>query len=504
MKAVKFLRSTTEPSRTVSWLLHIAFGLLSRWDREFDENQSQDSNQDGRGKSSKVSIEVVRTVVERARRMDEQGERLCVTRLYELLQAEESIYLSKKTIQEILIANDLWQTRTRQNRPKFYKSLCQRIPNGLLSLDGSEFIVILGDQSLKYNVELGVDVGTFNHTAYDITPTETADTVINVFEEHCQEWGVPLGVVFDHGSANLSDNVRNYLNARDIEMVPAGPGNPKGNGSVETAIGQMKEAIGRIRIDTSSEYAMGKSILESLVSLYIKMRNKLPLRNPRPTPFEQMKAPVPDHERQLELNRLAEHKKSKEKANTDIEKVDRVHWLIKYHEMSPEPAELKRAEQTITGYETEAIIKSEEAFLKSVSRKPDRRNLSYFFGTLRNIQQEIDDQRYQEYCQKKYSYDMMLQREREKLHEQAQSLPGLAGIVALGKSILTTATENLKESAKRICRLKLGQILSSKKYLGPVRKQIQDMIGDQKDLDLEQKEKLANHLDELINQTVTA
>ncbi len=503
-KAVKFLRSTAEPSRTVSWLLHIVLGLLLRWDREFDEKQHQQSKQDERGKSSKVSIEVVRVVVEQARSILDQGEQLCVTRLTEMLRSEKSVVLSPQTVREILIANDLWQIRTRKNRPMFYKSLCQRIPNGLLSLDGGEFLVILGDQSLKYNVELGVDVGTFNHTSHDISPTETADTVINVFEEHCQEWGTPLGVVFDHGSANLSDTVRQYIKDRDIEMVPAGPGNPKGNGTVETAIGQMKEAIGEIRIDTSSEYAMGKSILKALTSLYITMRNKLPLRNPRPTPFEQMNAPVSDYERHFERNRLADHKKSKVKTNTDIEKVDRVHWLIKYHEMSPEPAELKRAEHSITGYETEAIIKSEEAFLKSVSRNSDRRNLSYFFGILRNIQQEMDAQRYQEYCRKKYSYGELLQSEREKLQAQAQSIPGIAGIVALGKSILITAADNLKESAKRICRIKLGQVLSSKKYLGPVRKQIQELIGDQKDLDLEQKEKLANHLDELINQAAPA
>jgi hypothetical protein len=503
-KAVNFLRSTAEPSRTVSWLLHIALGLLLRWDREFDEKQHQQSKQDERGKSTKVSIEVVRVVVEMSRSILDRDEQICVTRLTEMLRSDNNVFLSPQTVREILIANDLLQTRTRLNRPKFYKSLCQRIPNGLLSLDGGDFLVILGAQSLKYNVELGVDVGTFNHTSHDISATETADTVINVFEEHCQEWGTPLGVVFDHGSANLCDTVQKYLKDRDIEIVPAGPGNPKGNGSVETAIGQMKEAIGEIRIDTSSEYAMGKSILEALTSLYIKMRNKLPLRNPRPTPFEQMKAPVSDYERLLERNRLAHHKKSKEKTNTDIEKMDRIHWLIKYHEMSPEHAELKRAEQTITGYETEAIIKSEEAFLKAVSRNSDRCNLSYFFGILRNIQQEMDDQRYQEYCRKQYSYGALLQREREKLQAQAQSIPDIAGIVALAKSILTTTADNLKESAKRICRIKLGQVLSSRKYLGPVRKQIQEMIGDQKDLDLEQKEKLANHLDELINQTVPA
>lgn len=502
-KAVEYLRVCTEPMRTVSWLLCVPLGRLSRWDRKFDENRLRQPRTEARGKEAKVTIDIARFVVETAKGVLARADRLCVTRLTEVLEAEHGVILGRKTVQEILVANDLWQAQTRRRRPGFYKSLCQRIPNGLLSLDGGEFKVFLGDNCLKYNVELGVDVGSFCHTSHAVTSTETTNAVINVLEEHCQEWGTPLGVVFDHGSANVSEEAGQYLRKLGIEIVPAGPGNPKGNGSLESAIGQMKEAFEPIRIDTSSEDAMGKSILEALTSLYVTMRNKLPLRNPRPTPFEQMAASVSDLERQLERNRLAAHKNGKTRTNTDIEKVDRVHWLVKYHEMNPEPAALKRAEQTIPWYETQSIIKSEEAFLKAVNRNPNRRNLSYFFGILKNIQQQMDDQRHQEYCRKKYSYDVLLKREREKLEAQSQSKPGIAEIVALAKNTLTLTIKSIRESAQRICRIKLGQLLSAKKYLGPVRKQIQEMIGTQKDLDLEQKEELANNIDELINQTVT-
>ena len=116
----------------------------------------------------------------------------------------------------------------------------------------------------------------------------------------------------------------------------------------------------------------------------------------------------------------------------------------------------------------------------------------------------MDDQRHQDYCRKKYSYDVLLKREREKLEAQSQSRPGIAEIVALAKNTLTLTIKSIRESAQRICRIKLGQLLSAKKYLGPVRKQIQEVIGTQKDLDLEQKEKLAKNIDELINQTVAA
>ena len=503
-KVIDFLRVASEPLRTVSWLLCVSFGLLSRWDREYDEQLHQQPKKDERGKDVKVTIDLARLVVETARATLERGERLCIERLTTFLQEESGLDLCRKTIQEILVANDLWQTQTRRRRPAFYQSLCQRIPNGLFACDGGEFQVLLGSNELKYNVELGVDVGSFCHTSHIVTSTETTDAVVNVLEEHRREWGTPLGVVFDYGSANMSQKVDQYLQQHGIEAVPAGPGNPKGNGSLESAIGQMREVVGPIQIDTSSEYAIGKSVLETIISVYIKMRNKLSLRNPRPTPFEQMKVPVSEHERQLERNRLAAHKQSKDETNANLAKVDRIHWLVKFHELNPEPAALKRAEQTIRYYDTQAIIMSEEAFLKAVNRDLRRRNLSYFFGILRQIQQEMDDQRYQEYCRKKYSYEVLLQREREKLEmeAQAQSNPSIAEVVALAKNILTLTVESIKKSASRICRIKLAQLLSNKKYLGPVKKQIQESIGAQKDLNLDQKEKLASLFDELINQTV--
>jgi transposase InsO family protein len=485
----------------MSWLLCVSLGALSGWNREFDEQLRQHPKSDERGKASKVNIEVVRLVVETAQGILDRDERLYVDRFTRFLQAEKGLELSRITVQEILVANGLWQTRTRKKRPKFFKNLCQRIPNGLFSCDGGEFEVVLGDQTLKYNVELGVDVGSFCHTSHAITSTETSDAVLKVLEDHCREWGIPLGVVFDHGSANISEKVGQYLQKRGIEVVPAGPGNPKGNGSLESAIGQLRETLGPIKIDMSSDTAMGQSILDVVISLYRKMRNKLPLRNPRPSPFEQMTAPTSEHERQLERNRLAAHKQSKDKTDTDIEKVEKIHWLVKFHELMPEPAALKRAEQSIRRHDMEAIIKSEEAFLKAVNRNPSRRNLSYFFGILRNIQQDMDDQRYEQYCRKKYSHSFFLEREREK--QTMENAPTIAGIISIANSVLALTAQGIKKIATRTCRMRLEQLLSTKKYLGPIRKQIQEVIGDQKDLALEQKEKLANFIDELINQTVT-
>ena len=112
-----------------------------------------------------------------------------------------------------------------------YQSLRKEIPNGLVSVDGSELIVWLDGEPYKFNLELSVDVKTFNHTGFSVGDTENSDEVIKVLEAHRKDWGNPLGVLCDSGKWNLSEQVRSYLQVNDIELVPAGPSNPKGNGT---------------------------------------------------------------------------------------------------------------------------------------------------------------------------------------------------------------------------------------------------------------------------------
>jgi hypothetical protein len=59
------------------------------------------------------------------------------------------------------------------------------------------------------------------------------------------------------------------LEAHEIEAVPAGPYNPKGNGTDEGAFSQMKRALGVVRFNLSSPRALARSVLEKLISLYI-------------------------------------------------------------------------------------------------------------------------------------------------------------------------------------------------------------------------------------------
>lgn len=471
---------------------------LSGWNKGFDERMRPYNTTDKRGIVTKVTLEIIRRVVEKARALKAKGRRLRLKDFTRRIRQEEQIDLSSKTIRDILTANDLYRPETRQRRPAFYKSLCQRIPNGLLSLDGSEFVLWIDDQALKYNIELGVDTGSFCHTGFHISRTETSEAVIKVIEQHRQEFGLPLGVVFDHGSANLSDTVRKYLQDNGIRIVAAGPGNPKGNGSDEGAFSQFKKTVGEIRIDTSSPRTLGQSILEAILSVYMRMRNQLSLRRTGKMPAEQMTAPVTTTQCKHERQRLARHVQRKENANQP--KLDRLHWLISHHGLSPEAAELKRAEKCIRAYDLEAITKTEKAFLQAVNRDQGRCNLSYFFGILKNIQQEIDDQRYQDYCRRHYNYEFLLEAERRQAEYQAQGQRSIEQIIDLAVAAAELTPGSIKESSLKKCQEWISELLSGKTYIRSVRKKIWEVMGDRKDLDLEKKEQVSGLIDSLIKQ----
>jgi hypothetical protein len=64
--------------------------------------------------------------------------------------------------------------------------------------------VTIDGEAHRYNLEQSVDVGSFNHTGFDIGKSETSQAVLSVLKQHAKKYGYPLGVVFDHGTANLS------------------------------------------------------------------------------------------------------------------------------------------------------------------------------------------------------------------------------------------------------------------------------------------------------------
>ncbi len=496
---MRFLREQSRPAYLIAWSLRMSTSTLTDWNKYFDVNLQPYEKEEKRGKAVKVTAGMVRMVVALAQEKLEKKERIFIEFFAREFNMSGEFNLGTETIREILIANDLWAINTRIKRPAFYKNLCKRIPNGLLSIDGSEISLSIDGEPYKFNLELGVDVGSFNHTGFDIGKSETSQAVLSVLKQHVKHYGYPLGVVFDHGTANLSEDVRTWLVEHNIEIVPAGPGNPKGNGTDEGAFSQLKKVLGAIELESSTPEDLGESVLTALLSLYIKMRNKLPLRKNNVTPQTAMEIETNEEVRRKERERLIQHNKNRKDSGEEQNKLEVLHWVIQNHDLEVDTPSFRRAEYSIKFYSTDAIRKTEKAFLKAVDRNSDKKNLSYFFGILKNIQQELDDAQYHEYCRKKYYYKSLLESERCQFEEtKKQSKPTFDTIIDLASAGIS-ATGNVQQIVRNRCKAWLDLHLKSSKYFEPVKKKIQDAIGKLNEVDAKTKEEVWDWIEPLLS-----
>jgi len=478
-------------------VLAVKISTLSEWNQMFDDRMNPLILPDGRGKATKVTADIVRGIVEAAKEHKAKGRRIRIKSFTKELQTEHKIVLSAKKVAEILIANGLYKAITRKRRPRFYQRLRQSIPNGLISADGSEFIVLIDGIQYKFNLELCVDVESFYHSAFGVSDTETTEELIKVIEKHKELCGSPLGIVCDHGSGNLSDEARAYLKRNDIEILPAGPGNPKGNGTCEGAFSEMKKVIGVIKLQTLSPKELAKAILEKIVSIYITMRNRLARIGDKTPPEETIKTTVSEEKRRHEKERLKDRKKKQDDPNLQT-KFDRIEWIINYHSLLVDEATLNRAQKTIVTYDLEAIAKSEEAFITAIRRNQERCNLAYFFGILKRIQQEIDDSKYEKYCRERYNYEQILEKEREK-QEAAEDVTTVENVAVMLCNVVTSRIKAIKAVAVRQTERMIENLKKQYRYEGVLKRKIADAIGKLNELSISQKQEAL----ELVEQFLT-
>ena len=135
------------PLRKVAWVLNLTLSVLSQWNQGFDPLMNPYHVPDDRGKATTITVEMVKGIVQAATELKEKGKRIRLKGFTRDLKEKRGIVLSRKKVKEVLVANDLFQVNTRRKRPRFYQSLRKEIPNGLLSLDGSELTVFLNGES---------------------------------------------------------------------------------------------------------------------------------------------------------------------------------------------------------------------------------------------------------------------------------------------------------------------------------------------------------------------
>lgn len=168
-----------------------------------------------------------------------------------------------------------------------------------------------------------------------------------------------------------------------------------------------------------------------------------------------------------------------------------LHGMITTLGVAAEPEAMKKAEKTITAFDIQAILAAEKAFVKAVNRKTERKSLAYFFGILRRIQQERDDQAYASYCRARYNYEQMLKRERARQEQQEQNAPPkIESIIEMLVQAETAPSRKIRAFAARRAKEWIALLVKGKSYLGTLEKKVVDALAVMNRLSAEKKNKI--------------
>lgn len=117
-----------------------------------------------------------------------------------------------------------------------------------------------------------------------------------------------------------------------------------------------------------------------------------------------------------------------------------------------------------------AILETEKAFVKAVNRKRERLSLPYFFGILKRIQQDQDDNAYKRQCQERYNYDQMKNQIKEQDEQRKPKPSTVQNVLNILLSAIKAPAKYLKDVSLRRAKEWTNELIRTTKYIGTLRK----------------------------------
>ena len=147
-----------------------------------------------------------------------------------------------------------------------------------------------------------------------------------------------------------------------------------------------------------------------------------------------------------------------------------------------------------------AILAAEEAFVKAVNRKTDRATLPYFFGILKRIQQEQDDQAYEQQCRERYNYGQLKKQILEQQQQNDQNQTTVENVLDIMLSAFSSPAKYITDMALRRAQEWIAELIKTTKYVGTLKKKFQDSLTRMTQLEPDIKEQIWMYVDDLLNQ----
>ena len=226
------------------------------------------------------------------------------------------------------------------------------------------------------------------------------------------------------------------------------------------------------------------------------MRNRAPRFGESISPLQNMESWVSENDREKQRERYKK-RTQKEEDPDKKNKLDRFEFIIRHHQLEAEENSLKRGRKCIVSYDLDAIYKSEEAFLKAIRRDRERATLPYFFGILKNIQNEMDEAKYKDYCIRRYGYEQILEKEREQ-QEQEDNKPTVESLASMIKNAILSKVPSLTNLIIKRAKNMARDLKKENCYLAPLKKKIKDMLSNEREFTFEQLKNATSLMEEVL------
>jgi len=326
---------------------------------------------------------------------------------------------SRKTVEDMLVANDCRKPTPKKSRRGHTEKVTRYFPGAQVLLDGKEVVLSLLGRAHKFVVEFCQDSASSAIGGSAIGKTETAELVKEAVADFTTHHGKPLATLQDNGSGNNKAAID--FGAGGMLVIKAHPYRPETKGLIEGEFGLFEKKVSAIEIAGETEKEIAQSILKQIVAVYVRLRNQIPRCSVCPfTPQEMMNYQPDAAQKQQAYDQLkaaGERKAQQQEQRMKVSQAfhDLTDQIIKEHRLTGDP---RRFKQSLTHVELSVIRNAELQFTVQSSRDnfdEAKRTLAYFSAIARALQAEKDAGRRQVITRRRYALDQEASRKRAEI-----------------------------------------------------------------------------------------
>lgn len=393
------------------------------------EHDESDPGTDLRGHSKTYSNEQIQFVTNCYKDYSKQRHKVKMTAFIKHLKTQWDQHFdlikapSRKTIDDMLLANDLRTPKVKQSSTsRYYTPVKKYAPHVQSVMDGKQVDVRLNNDNYSFVMEYSKDIATDAIAGFCIGTSETADLVKAAFQSHRENYQQPLSTLIDNGRGNVKASID--LGAGGTLFIRAYPNRPQSKGHIEGEFGLFERTVSTIDIQGQNNQELALSILEQLSRLYIRLRNSTPRCFGCPfTPDKLMKANLSNASAEEAYRALKNEQDKKEQQQQHRVKISTEHHelldsIIDQFRLTGDRLRFKKSLKWVE----QSTLKEAEAILGMYSQKDNfdesKRTMAYFSAIAKNLQQQKDQAAKQKVAQRRYGLDQKSKAQRKQIADE--------------------------------------------------------------------------------------